>query len=72
MNDQQIAKQGRTAALIIAGTMLFWLIMQWAGPAIGLPGHYAFLIDLAVMAAMIYALFLTVQIWRARARADKG
>ncbi|MWD27584.1 hypothetical protein E0K89_008880 [Aquicoccus sp. SCR17] len=64
--DEKIARQGRMAALVIAGSMCFWIVMQWLGPRIGLPGRYAFLVDFAVLAALFWALVVTYQIWRKR------
>ena len=55
--DQKIAQRGRLLALVIAGTMVFWLAAQWIGPRIGLAGEYAVLIDLVVMAAFVMALY---------------
>ncbi|MGB0607905.1 MAG: DUF5337 domain-containing protein [Paracoccaceae bacterium] len=69
--DQKIAQRGRLLALVIAGTMLFWLAAQWIGPRIGLAGEYAVLIDLVVMAAFVMALYNGLQLWRIRQK-DKG
>lgn len=71
--ERKLQKQGQRAALVIAGSMTLWLIIQfWLGPMLGIPGQYALLIDLAVMAAMVYALVQAYFIWRARRDADKG
>jgi len=51
---------------VIAGTMLIWLAAQWIGPAMGLPGRFAFLIDLAALATFIWAMINTYWIWRER------
>lgn len=64
--DKAIARQGRIAALVVAGAMLFWLVAQWAGPQLGLAGRYALLIDFAAMAAFVWAFVVALQIWRAR------
>jgi len=64
--DQKIAQRGRLLAIVIAGTMLFWLAAQWIGPKIGLAGQYAVLIDLFVMAAFVFALVNGLQLWRKR------
>lgn len=67
-NPQQNSteRKGRVVALVIAGTMLLWLLAQWAGPKMGLPGRYALLIDFAAIAAFIWAFVVALQIWRAR------
>jgi len=70
--DHIQAKKGRTASLIIAGAMLIWLAMQWAAVQLDISSRYMLLLDLAVMAAMVWSLIVTFQIWRARRDADKG
>lgn len=47
------SRQMRRIALVIAGTALIWLGLNWLGPRLGLAGEYAFLIDLAAGAAFI-------------------
>lgn len=64
--DRQIARQGRVVALVIAGAMCFWIVMQWLGPQLGLPGRYTFLVDFAVLAALFWALVVGLQLWRKR------
>ena len=70
--DHMQAKKGRTASLVIAGAMLIWLGMQWAAVQLDISSRYMLLLDLAVMAAMLWSLVVTFQIWRARRDADKG
>ena len=70
--DHTQAKKGRTASLVIAGAMLIWLAMQWAAVQLDISSRYMLLLDLAVMAAMVWSLIVTFQIWRARRDADKG
>lgn len=64
--DQAAARKGRAAGLVIAGSVTLWLVAQWVGPALGLPLRWAFLIDFAALAALVWALVVTYQIWRAR------
>jgi len=68
--QQAIARKGQTVGLVIAGTMLLWILANFAGPALGLPGRYALLFDFAALAAMIWAMVNIYQIWQAR-QADK-
>lgn len=65
-SEAQQARQGRIAALVIAGAMLFWIVAQVLGPKLGIPGRYALLIDFAVLAALVWAMVVTYQIWRKR------
>ncbi|MBM1309294.1 DUF5337 domain-containing protein [Sulfitobacter mediterraneus] len=69
--DKAIARKGQRVALVIAVTMVLWIIAQWAGPALGLPGRYALLFDFAALAALFWALVVIYQIWQAR-RAAKA
>ena len=64
--DQIIARKGRHVAIVIAASMVLWLAAQWIGQAIGLPGRFALLFDLAALAALIYAMVNIFQIWRLR------
>jgi hypothetical protein len=65
-NDAHNARQGRVAALVIAATMILWLGAQWLGGQLGWDPRYAFLFDFAALAAFIWVLFVTWQIWRRR------
>ena len=71
-SDKAQARKGQSAALVIAGTMVLWLIAQWAAPAFGLPGRYALLFDFAALAALFWALVVIYQIWQARRASDKS
>lgn len=64
--EKKLAKKGRTVALVIAGAMILWLAAQWLGGQLGLPGRYALLFDFAAIAALIWALVVTMQIRRER------
>lgn len=61
-----LGRQGRIVALVIALTMILWLVAQSAGAWLGLPGRYAFLVDLFALAGFLWALIVTWQIWRKR------
>ena len=65
-------KKGRTVSLVIAGSILLWLGMQWVAVELNISSRYMLLLDLAVMAAMFWSLVVTFQIWRTRHDADKG
>ena len=64
--EKALAQQGRTVALVIAGSMLFWIVAQWIAPKLGMPGRYALLIDFAVLAALFWSMVVTYKIWRTR------
>lgn len=64
--ERALARQGRLVAVVIAGTMLLWLVAQALAPRLGLDGRYAILIDLAALAGFLWALIVTYRIWRRR------
>ena len=64
--DRILARQARTVALVISGTMILWMGAQWLGGEIGLQTRFVFLFDLAALAGMFWALVVTYQIWRKR------
>ena len=71
-HDHSQTKKGRNASLVIAGSMFVWLGMQWVAVELNISSRYMLLVDLAVMAAMVWSLVVTFQIWRTRRDADKG
>lgn len=62
------AREARLVAMVIAGAMGLWLGLQWLGGRLGWDPSYAFLIDLAALAAFIWALVVTWNIWRRSTR----
>jgi hypothetical protein len=62
------ANQARLVAIVIAATMVLWIAAQWVGSAMGWEARYAFLFDLAALAAFFWAMVVTYQIWRGRQR----
>ncbi len=66
--DTALAKKGQTVGLVIAITMVLWLIANIAGPQLGLPGRFALLFDFAALAALIWAMVVIWQMWQARQR----
>ena len=64
--DLQRARQARLVAIVLAATMVMWMGAQWLGGNLGLETRFVFLFDLAAIAAFVWALVVTYQIWRAR------
>jgi hypothetical protein len=65
--ERVLAARGRMVSLVIAGTMVFWLIVQfWIAPMLELSLRYTILIDLLAMAALAWSFFVSWQIKRAR------
>ena len=59
-------RQGRVVGLVIAFTMLIWILAQSLGSYLGLPGRYALLIDFLAMVAFLWAIFSGILMWRSR------
>jgi len=71
--DKAIAKKGRHIGLVIAATMVLWMVMTvFVGPAIGLAGRYALLFDLAALAGFVYAVINIIQLWRMRQASEQN
>ncbi|KNG92485.1 DUF5337 domain-containing protein [Pseudaestuariivita atlantica] len=62
----RLARQGRITALVIAGTMILWIAANWIGAALGLPGRFAILFDLAALGALVWAFVNIYDMWRKR------
>lgn len=58
--------QIRKAAVVMAATMVLWVGASFVGGQLGLPARFAFLIDLAAIAALVWALIVTYWVWKAR------
>ncbi len=64
--DLARARKSRTVGLVLAGTMVLWMGAQWLGGRMGWETRFVFLFDLAAIAAFLWALVVTYQIWRGR------
>ena len=59
-------RQGRVVGLVIAVTMLVWILAQSLGSYLGLPGRYALLVDFLAMVAFLWALISAILMLRSR------
>ncbi|PHQ99131.1 MAG: hypothetical protein COB39_05430 [Marinosulfonomonas sp.] len=64
--EEALARKARMVAVVIAVTMVLWMGAQWLGGQVGMQTKYVFLFDLATLAAFIWAMINTYQIWRMR------
>jgi hypothetical protein len=64
--DRSRALQARTVGIVLAVTILAWMGVQWLGGQFGWETRFVFLADLAAIAAFLWALVVTYQIWRSR------
>ncbi|NSX54519.1 DUF5337 domain-containing protein [Parasulfitobacter algicola] len=70
-DDKVRANQGLTAGLVMAGAGVLTIVAPWLVQILGLEPRVEFLFYLISMAAFIWALFLTWQIWQ-KNRKPKG
>ena len=68
--DESMARQGRQAALAIAGGGLLAILAPVLVSELGLPIRYEFLFYLVSMAAFIWALVVAVRIWHKTRKTD--
>ncbi|WP_431298936.1 DUF5337 domain-containing protein [Tabrizicola sp. BL-A-41-H6] len=66
--EMKRAAQTRLVAFVIAGTMILWMGAQWLGGRLGWETRFVFLFDFAAIAAFVWAMVVTYQIWRGRQR----
>ena len=62
----QDARQMRLVAIVIAATMVIWLLVQALGREYQWAAEWAFLADLAALAGFVWSLIVTWRIWRRR------
>ena len=60
------AKQAKLVAIVLVATMVLWMGANFIGAEQGLPARWLFLFDFAALGAFIWALIVTIGIWRAR------
>ena len=59
-------KQGRLIAMVIAGAVLFWSVMQGAAPSLEISARYMLLIDFFTLAALAWSLISLYKIFSFR------
>ncbi len=64
--DAQIARKGRMAALVIAGTGGLWILATILGGALALDQRLRALFDMMALGGFVFALVLIYQLWRLR------
>ncbi|QXT39183.1 DUF5337 domain-containing protein [Gymnodinialimonas ceratoperidinii] len=66
--EHRRVRQIKRAAIVMAATMVLWIAAQYIGAQMGWPPRFAFLIDLAAFAALVWALIVTYWVWKERKR----
>ena len=65
-NSHRLGVKRSDGQIVLAGTIILWMGAQWLGGAMGWQTRFVFLFDFAALAAFIWALVVTYQIWRGR------
>ena len=68
---KEMARMGRLISIVIAATMILWMLAQWVGARLGLPSEYVYLFDLFALAGCSWALIVTYQLWRKRREIER-
>jgi threonine/homoserine/homoserine lactone efflux protein len=69
--DKELARRGRMAAMVIAGTGVFWILATIIGGQLGLTQRTRALFDLMALAGFAWAVWMIYQVWQLR-QSDKG
>ncbi|MCU0905178.1 MAG: DUF5337 domain-containing protein [Tabrizicola sp.] len=64
--DLARARQMRLVGIVLLATVVLWMGAQWLGGTFGWETRFVFLFDFAALAAFLWALVVTYQIWRGR------
>ncbi|TDL84244.1 hypothetical protein E2L08_01905 [Palleronia sediminis] len=72
-DDRQLARarRARNVGVVMAITMIAWFGAQLVGGALGLPPRAVFVVDLAALAAFVWALVATFRIWQSGREDDR-
>ena len=62
LNKTGKEKHGQLIALVIAGSVLFWSVMQGVAPSFGISDRYMLLIDFFTLAALAWSMILLYKI----------
>jgi hypothetical protein len=60
------AAQARLVAIVLVATVVLWMGAQWLGGYFGWETRFVFLFDFVALAAFLWAMVVTYQIWRGR------
>jgi len=65
-DPEPASAQIRIASIVIIVTMALWMGLSYIGGLIELEARFAFLFDLAALAAFLWALIVLFNAWRTR------
>ncbi|MBF9032242.1 hypothetical protein HKCCE3408_17725 [Rhodobacterales bacterium HKCCE3408] len=67
---RKLARRARRAAVIMAVSMMGWVAANFAGARLGWPAYLSFATDIAAICGLLWALWVTFEIWRDGRRND--
>ncbi len=65
-SDRSIVRDARNVSVVIAATMILWILAQIVGGRLGLDPRLVFLFDMMALAGFSVALVYTWQIYKKR------
>lgn len=65
-SEEAQARKGRQAAMVIAGSAVFWMLAELAGAQWGWSTRTRALMTLIAGAGFVWALWMIYTLWRAR------
>ena len=65
-HDKAQSRQARVVSIVIALTMILWMLAQYLGTKLSFSERYMYLFDFFALAGFLWALIVTWQIWRKR------
>lgn len=68
--EDKTRRQARIAAIVIAVAMCGWMLVNFLGGELNISPRYAFLADLAAMAAFVWAMIVLFGVWRKRQKGE--
>lgn len=68
--EDKTRRQARVAAIVIAVAMSGWMLINILGGELNISPRYAFLADLAAMAAFVWAMIVLFGVWRKRQKGE--
>ena len=64
--ERALARQARLVAIVLVATTVLWIAAQWLLSFTDVAPRWAFLTDFAALGAFVWAILVTLRIWRER------
>ena len=63
-HEKSLSRQARLVSVVIAATMIFWMLAQFIGGQLGRPSNDVLLFDLIALAGFFLGRVVSWPIWR--------